>query len=201
MGPRPRDLRRGPTAHTGARGPFRACAAGRAPSLPQGDGHTYYRKTRSRYLTLQGCTPMCAPHVCTRRQPSVSELCSPMHASPTQGGCWREALHSVRWARGRALQPQHRAAPKGHGSYVARAVAQTAAAHRHTPTERRDGFLLRCRGRTDLRQPQARSTLTCLPARLPIHLIRLAHLAAGCSPTLSAQRWASQAGSYRTAVL
>lgn len=50
---------------------------------------------------------------------------------------------------------------------MARAVAQTAAAHRHTPTEWRDGFLLRCRGRTDVRQPQARSTLSCLPARLP----------------------------------
>ena len=89
-------------------------------------------------------------------------------SSPTQGGCWREALHSVRWARGRALQPGHRATPKGPGGYMARTVAQTAATHRDAPTEWRDGILLGCRGRADLRQPQARSTLTCLPAaRLP----------------------------------
>ena len=51
---------------------------------------------------------------------------------------------------------------------MARTVAQTAAAHRDASTEWRDGIILGCRGRADLRQPQARSTLTCLPAaRLP----------------------------------
>ena len=106
-----------------------------------------------------------------------------MHAPRTQGGCWGEALHRVRWARGGALQPRRRATTSGPGGHLASTVAPSPAAHGTAPAEWSHGILLRRGGRAALRKPQARPCLpaclpTCLPAYQlpnPSHPSRLSH--------------------------